>query len=219
MATQATARLRYVSIPPRKMRLVARLVKGRPIEEAISILQFTPRIAARHLEKTVRSAAANILSVEGTDHLKPEDLFVKNVIVDTAPTQKRVRFQSMGRVFRYRKRFSHVTVIVEELPEKEKAVEPKAAPKKAKATARKTTAAAKAKGAKKPAAKKPAAKKTTKAKAKAEEPEGKPARAPKKSPAKKTTAKAESEDAGGAKKSARKKPAAKKDKAAGEENE
>ena len=74
MAMQATARLRYVSIPPRKMRLVADMVKGLPVEKALNILNFSPRIAAHHLAKTLKSAAANALSLEGTDQLKPEDL-------------------------------------------------------------------------------------------------------------------------------------------------
>ncbi|MFZ5980675.1 MAG: 50S ribosomal protein L22 [Candidatus Zixiibacteriota bacterium] len=117
MAIQTTAKLRYVSIPPRKMRLVANMIKGMPIEKALNILNFSPRIAAYHLAKTLKSAAANALSLEGTDQLKPEDLFVKNIIVDAAPTAKRIRFQSMGRVFRYHKRFSHLTVVLEETKE------------------------------------------------------------------------------------------------------
>lgn len=121
MQVKATARLRYVSIPPRKMRLVADMIKGMPVEKALNILNFTPRIAAHHIAKTLKSAAANALSVEGTDHLKPEDLMVSNVIVDAAPTAKRVRFQSMGRVFRYKKRFCHLTVMLEgEMEEPEK---------------------------------------------------------------------------------------------------
>lgn len=154
MATQAIARLRYVSIPPRKMRLVADLVKGLPIEKALNILNFTPKIAARHLAKTLKSAAANALSLEGTDHLRPEDLIVKRIVVETAPTQKRVRFQSMGRVFRIRKRYSHLTVVVEEMPQPTmpKAVRPKGGRKAASgeeaAPARKRKAPAKKKSAK-----------------------------------------------------------------------
>jgi large subunit ribosomal protein L22 len=117
MLLQATAKLRYVSIPPRKMRLVANMVKGLPIEKALNILNFTPRIAAYHLAKTLKSAAANALSLEGTDQLRPEDLFVKNITVDSAPTAKRIRFQSMGRIYRYRKRFCHLTVVLEEKAE------------------------------------------------------------------------------------------------------
>jgi len=113
MMVKATARLKYVSIPPRKMRLVACLVKGLPVEQALNILDFTPRVAARHIAKTVKSAAANALSLEGTDHLRPESLVVKKITVDAAPTAKRIRFQFMGRAFRYRKRFSHLTVVLE----------------------------------------------------------------------------------------------------------
>ncbi|MCH9024366.1 MAG: 50S ribosomal protein L22 [candidate division Zixibacteria bacterium] len=113
MIVRSTAKLKYVSIPPRKMRLVGDMVKGLPVEKALNVLNFTPRIAARHIAKTVKSAAANALSIQGTDHLKPEDLVVKNVIVDSAPTAKRLRFQSMGRVFRIRKRFCHLTIHLE----------------------------------------------------------------------------------------------------------
>ena len=133
MSLQTTAKLRYVSIPPRKMRLVANMVKGLPIEKALNILNFTPRIAAYHLAKTLKSAAANALSLEGTDQLRPEDLFVKNITVDSAPTAKRIRFQSMGRIYRYKKRYCHLTVILEEKAEahKERIQEAaKAAPKK-----------------------------------------------------------------------------------------
>ena len=113
MLVKASARLRYVSIPPRKMRLVAGMVKGMPVEKALNILNFTPKIAARHIARTLKSAAANALSLEGTDRLKPEDLFIKKIMVDAAPTAKRIRFQSMGRAFRYRKRFCHLTVELE----------------------------------------------------------------------------------------------------------
>ncbi len=110
MIVRAVARLRFASIPARKMRLVGDTVKGLPVEKALDILNFTPRIAARHIAKTLKSAAANALSLQGTDHLRPEALTVKNVMVDEAPTAKRIRFQSMGRVFRVRKRYCHLTI-------------------------------------------------------------------------------------------------------------
>jgi len=160
MATQATAKLRYVSIPPRKMRLVASLVKGLPIEKALDILNFTPKIAARHLAKTLKSAAANALSLEGTDQLRPEDLIVKQIVVESAPTQKRVRFQSMGRVFRIRKRYSHLTVVVEEIPQ---AVTPLVKAKGGRKAASEEGAATTTRKRKAPAKK--TAKKTTKSKA------------------------------------------------------
>ena len=105
------------------MRLVADVVKGMPVEKALNVLNFTSKIAAHHIAKTLKSAAANALSLEGTDHLKPEDLVVSNIIVDAAPTHKRIRFQSMGRIYRYKKRFCHLTVLLEgemEAPEVKK---------------------------------------------------------------------------------------------------
>ena len=149
MLVTSTARLRFVSIPPRKMRLVADNVKGMPVEKALAILNFTPRIAAHQLAKTVKSAAANALSKEGTDNLHAEDLVVKNIIVDAAPMHKRIRFRSMGRVYRILKRHCHVTVYVEgqmdTQPQPNKAAKTskketkaEAAPKK-KAAAKKTT--------------------------------------------------------------------------------
>ncbi len=113
MLVQSKARLRYVSIPPKKMRLVGDMVKGMPVEKALGILNFTPRIAAHHMARTLKSAAANALSKEGTDRLKPESLVIKSIVVDAAPTAKRIRFQSMGRAFRYLKRFCHLTILVE----------------------------------------------------------------------------------------------------------
>jgi large subunit ribosomal protein L22 len=172
MQVQSKARLKYVSIPPRKMRLVADLIRGLPVQEALDVLNFTPKIAARHLAKTVKSAAANALSQEGTDHLRPENLMITRVIVDEAPTNKRIRFQSMGRVYRYRKRYSHLTVFLEgetDRPEettrrtrarKAEATEegtPKATPKKK--TAKKKTATKKKTTRKKAAKKKAAASK------------------------------------------------------------
>lgn len=116
---QAKARVKYLKTSPRKMRQVAGLVKGKPVEEALNILNFTSKAAAHHLAKTLKSAAANAISSVGTAKLKAEDLLVSNIMVDQAPTAKRVRFQSMGRVFRLRKRFCHLTVFVEGEPEKE----------------------------------------------------------------------------------------------------
>ena len=120
------------------MRLVADSVKGLPVEKALGILNFTPRIAARHLAKTVKSAAANALSQEGTDHLRPEALVVKNIIVEKAPTAKRIRFRSMGRVFRVYKRFCHLTVMVEGMTDVEAELKAAGKAKKAKAKAEST---------------------------------------------------------------------------------
>ena len=109
-----TVRLRYSGIPARKMRLVASLIKGQPVEKALNILNFTTRYAALPLAKAIKSAVANKLSLQGTAHLHPEDLYVKEIAVDGGPALKRIRMQSMGRVFRYKKPFSHVTILLGE---------------------------------------------------------------------------------------------------------
>jgi ribosomal protein S19/nucleotide-binding universal stress UspA family protein len=76
-----TAQLMYSGIPARKMRLVAALIKGKPVERALNILNFTSRYAALPLAKMLKSAVANKLSIEGTAHLHPEDLYVKEIAV------------------------------------------------------------------------------------------------------------------------------------------
>ncbi|MEW6412188.1 MAG: 50S ribosomal protein L22 [Candidatus Zixiibacteriota bacterium] len=171
MLVKSSAQLRYLSIPPRKMRLVANAVIGMPVEKALNILNFMPKIAAHHLAKTLKSAAANALSKEGTDNLNPEVLTIKSIIVDAAPTAKRIRYRSMGRVYRYRKRFCHLIVNVEGHtiePEAKKASTAGAAAEKTveKTAGKKESASGKKKAVKttKKAVKKTAAKKTGSAK-------------------------------------------------------
>ncbi len=175
---QATARLKYLMMSPRKVRRVVTLVKGKSVDEALSILKFTNKAAAAPLAKTIQSATANALAVEGTSRIKAEDLSIALIQVDEGPRAKRIRFRAMGRVFRYKKRFAHLTVVVEgdpqvEAPSKKQratkkkdvqdTVKPaKEAGSKAKAAAKKKTTK---KAVKKPAAKKTAAKKTAAPKA------------------------------------------------------
>lgn len=116
---QARARVRYLKMSPQKMRQVAELVKGKPVEEALNILNYTPKIAAHHLAKTVKAAAANAIASVGTAKLKAEDLAISRIIIDGGPIVKRIRFQSMGRAHRIRKRYCHLTIEVEGEPEPE----------------------------------------------------------------------------------------------------
>ncbi len=153
---QATAKIKYLMMSPRKVRRVVELVKGKPLEEAITILKFTNKAAATPLLKTIQSAAANALSEEGTSRLKAEDLTIARIQVDEGPRAKRVRFRAMGRVYRYKHRFTHLTVVVEGEPGEE------APAKKRRPRIRKTIK--KSERAAKTKAKKPAAKKKTTAK-------------------------------------------------------
>ncbi|MBN2106888.1 MAG: 50S ribosomal protein L22 [Deltaproteobacteria bacterium] len=102
---------RYIRVSPRKARLVADLVKGKPVSDALSILEFTPRAISIYLYKLIRSAVANASHKQGVD---VDVLFVKNVLVDQGPTLKRFRPGPQGRGFRILKRTCHLTVILDE---------------------------------------------------------------------------------------------------------
>ncbi len=115
----AIARTKYLRMSPKKVRHVANLIKGKPVLEALNILNFTPNAAAQPLAKTLKAAASNAIANEGTSKLKAEDLAIKKIYIDEAPTMRRVRYQSMGRVFLLRKRMCHITIEVEGEPERE----------------------------------------------------------------------------------------------------
>lgn len=108
---EARATAKYMRIAPRKARLVAKNVKGLPVEEAVNILKFTPKKAAKVLNKVLDSAVANAEQLGGVD---VDSLIVKQIIVDEGPTWKRFMPRAMGRVNRILKRTSHITVVVEE---------------------------------------------------------------------------------------------------------
>ncbi len=111
---EAQAQAKYVRISPIKTRRVLELIQGKNVEEAINILHFTPKRAARVIEKTLRSAVANFMQSDEGSKLSPDEIFVKKAYVDGGPMLKRFRPMSMGRVGRIRRRTSHITIIVED---------------------------------------------------------------------------------------------------------
>ena len=119
---QATARAKFLRGSARKMRLVADVVRGKSVNEALSMLAVMPRAAAVPVRKTVLSATANALAVEGTAKLKSEDLRISCIFVDGGPVMKRIRPMAMGRAYRIKKRLCHLTVVVEgeHMPEQSK---------------------------------------------------------------------------------------------------
>ncbi len=108
---QAKAVARYVRISPRKARLVIDLIRGKSVDEALSILRFTPRAASPIIEKVLRSAVAN---AEHNNNMSTERLFVEKAYVDEGPIMKRFRPRAQGRASRINKRTSHITVVVSE---------------------------------------------------------------------------------------------------------
>jgi large subunit ribosomal protein L22 len=146
----AFASARFVRITPMKARRVVDLVRGVPVDQALSILEFAPQAAAETVHKVLRSAVANAETTEGLD---THDLVVSVAHVDVGPTMKRWRPRAQGRATRINKRTSHITLCVQPASALAPArPEPKPATKAA--TAKKAPA-------KKAPAKKAPAKKTT----------------------------------------------------------
>ncbi len=110
LRSEATAR--WVRITPRKMRLVANLVRGKRVTDAVNMLAFSLKRASSPVEKTVRSALANLLQQDAASKLDPADVTIHEIRVDEGPTQKRWRPRAMGRAYRIMKRTSHLTVVL-----------------------------------------------------------------------------------------------------------
>lgn len=111
---QAKAIARYVRISPRKVRQVVDLIRGKSVNDALAILQFTPNGSTEPVTKVLKSAVANAAH---NLEMNPEELFVTQVYVDQGPTLKRIKPRAMGRADQIRKRSSHITVVVGEKKE------------------------------------------------------------------------------------------------------
>ena len=111
MDIEARAVAKYIRMSPHKVRLIADLVRGRDVDEALVLLRFTPKAAAKVVAKTIASAAANAEEDHG---LSTEELYVAKIMVDKAPTLKRGRPGARGRYKPLLKRGSHITVVLSE---------------------------------------------------------------------------------------------------------
>lgn len=110
-----TARLVNVPTSPRKMRLVADLIRGVRVNQALSILKYEPKVGAGKLEKLLLSAISNWSAKNSEEKLEEADLFVKDIFVDGGRILKRLRPAPQGRAHRIRKRSNHVTLVVDSL--------------------------------------------------------------------------------------------------------
>ena len=108
---EAKAILRYLKTSPQKARLVVDLIRGKRVDEAITILSYNHKAVSREIVKLVKSAAAN---AENTKSLDVDKLYVKTGYVDGGPTLKRTHSKAMGRGAVIRRRTSHVTVVLGE---------------------------------------------------------------------------------------------------------
>ncbi len=108
---EVRARLRFVRIGPRKARLVADLIRGKGSEEAMNILTFTKKAAAKILIKVLKSAVSNATQKKTID---VDRLYIKKITVDQGPTMKRYQPRALGRATTIRKRSSHITLVLDE---------------------------------------------------------------------------------------------------------
>jgi len=108
----AFAKLNNCPTSPRKMRLVADLVRGKEAEKALQILRFSQKEASRRLEKLLLSAIANWQSKNEDADIEEADLFVQEIRVDGGSMLKRLRPAPQGRAHRIRKRSNHVTIVI-----------------------------------------------------------------------------------------------------------
>ena len=104
-------KMNYYRVAPRKVRLVADLVRGRPVQEALDLLTFSPAASARDMAKLIRSAVANADRTGGVDL---DLLKVKLIWVDQGPTLRRSLPRARGTASRINKKTSHVTVVLED---------------------------------------------------------------------------------------------------------
>jgi large subunit ribosomal protein L22 len=108
---ESTAKARYVRIAPRKLRLVMDMVRGKPVEDALTTLGLVRKGASPVLAKVIKSALAN---AENNHEMNTDGLFIKEAFVDEGPTLKRFMPRAMGRATQIRKRTSHITVVLSE---------------------------------------------------------------------------------------------------------
>ena len=108
---EARATLRFARISSRKVKIVADLIRGKKVDEALAIIKFTPKASSEILEKLLKSAIAN---AENNHGLNRGNLIVSEIYANQGPTLKRIRPAAKGSAVRIRKRTSHVTIVVKE---------------------------------------------------------------------------------------------------------
>ena len=108
---KAEATLKYARISSRKVKIVADLIKGKDIDEALAIVKYTPKASSEIIEKLLKSASAN---AENNHNMTHEKLYVAEIYANQGPTLKRIRPAAKGSAVRIRKRTSHITIVLKE---------------------------------------------------------------------------------------------------------
>ena len=108
---KAEATLKYARISSRKVKIVADLIRGKKIDEALAIVKYVPKASSEIIEKLLKSAIAN---AENNHGMKHENLYVAEIYANQGPTLKRIRPAAKGSAVRIRKRTSHITIVLKE---------------------------------------------------------------------------------------------------------
>lgn len=116
---EAVAKLNNVPTSPRKMRLVAGLIRGKSVSKALGILKFEPNSGAAKLEKLLLSALANWQQKNEDARIEDANLFIKEIFVNEGKMLKRLRPAPQGRGYRIRKRSNHVTLVIDTMTEEQ----------------------------------------------------------------------------------------------------
>ena len=120
----ASATLKYARISSRKVKIVADLIRGKDVDEALAIVKFTPKASSEVIEKLLKSAIANaennhdmksaIANAENNHGMKSNKLYVAEIYANQGPTLRRIRPAAKGSAVRIRKRTSHITIVLKE---------------------------------------------------------------------------------------------------------
>ena len=108
---EAIATLKYARISARKVKIVADLLRGKSVDEALAIVKFTPKAASEIVEKLLKSAIAN---AENNHNMNGQNLYIAEIYANQGPTMKRIRAAAKGSAVRIRKRTSHITIVLRE---------------------------------------------------------------------------------------------------------
>jgi large subunit ribosomal protein L22 len=134
---QATAKLRYLRITPRKVRVVADLIRGKNVNAALAQLAYVEKRAAEPLAKLLRSAVANAEQASKDQGLDVDRLTVKELMIDQGPSLRRFMPRAMGRAFKVLKKTSHISLTISDEKPRKRASRPAGTPKKAQPTTEK----------------------------------------------------------------------------------
>ena len=108
---EVQAKAKFVRVVPRKTQLVADLIRGKRVQDAMTTLAYCQKVGSRVITKVLKSAVAN---ADQVGNINVDNLFVKRILVDQGPTIRRFTPRAMGRATRIRKRSSHIVVVLEE---------------------------------------------------------------------------------------------------------